>query len=94
MRGIAAESEMTRDAEPTTSRKAAPPADALGGEAQHVGEPAWIERRSSVLSVWQLPRCAEQAKSKGERVLLRRVCDLVDETLYGERVRCVRGRAP
>ena len=71
-----------------------PPADALRGEAQHVGETAGIERRSAVLSVRQFARRAEQAEAQGERILLRGVCDLVDKTLHGEGVRCMRGRAP
>ena len=46
---------------------------------EHVGETAGIERRPAVLSVRQFARRAEQAKSERERVLLRGVCDLVDE---------------
>src|SRR5688572_26849101 len=94
VRGVTAESEMSGDAESATLRDAASPANTLSGEAQYVGESTGIERRSAVLSVGQLARRAEQAKSESERVLLRGVCDLVDKTLHGERVRGMRGRAP
>ena len=94
VRGVTAEGEMTGDAESASLRNCAPPANSLSGETQYVGESAGIEGRSAVLSVWELTRRAEEAKSKSERVLLRGVCDLVDKTLNGECVRCVRGRAP
>src|SRR6185436_18094708 len=94
VRGIAAECEMTGDPEPTTARHATTPADALCRETQHASESTRIERRSAVLLVLQFTRLAKQAKAEGEGILLRGMSDFVEETLHGEGVRSVRGRAP
>jgi hypothetical protein len=92
--GITAESEMTCDANSTALRHAASPTDALRREPQYVGETAGVECGAAVLSVREFASRTEQAKSEGEWILLRGVCDFVDKALYGERVRCVRRCAP
>ena len=81
--------------EAAAARHAAAPADVAARPAQHVAQPPGAERRPAVLCVWRTPAPSpSRSQSKRERILLRGVRDLVDETLHDERVRGVRGRAP